>query len=232
MWSSCPWVSTIACDVGRAGPGSDAKSGRIRSTPGCSTSGNSTPQSTISSLPSYSKTVMLRPIAPSPPSGMTRRPPSGSGGGGASSMCASVIAATSSQRALSAGRRAQVARAAGRSPPRWRRPAAAAPARPGRPSSAQAGLDQDRALGAEDAGEHRQQPPVQRQRAAATSPALVRLDHRLASRAPMKWVGRADHADRADRQQRQRERVVAGVVGQVGAGRAPRRWRRGRPWRP
>ena len=34
-----------------------------------------------SSLPSYSKTVMLRPMAPSPPSGMTRRPPSGSGGG-------------------------------------------------------------------------------------------------------------------------------------------------------
>jgi hypothetical protein len=49
--------------------------------------GKSTPQSTISRRPPYSKTVMLRPISPRPPSGVTRRPPSGSGGGGPSSGC-------------------------------------------------------------------------------------------------------------------------------------------------
>ena len=58
------------------------KSGRIRSTPGESSAGNSTPQSTTSSRPSYSKTVMLRPISPIPPSATTRSPPAGSGGGG------------------------------------------------------------------------------------------------------------------------------------------------------
>ena len=55
----------------------EVKSGRIRSTPGCSSSGKSTPQSTISSRPPYSKTVMLRPISPRPPSGVMRRPPFG-----------------------------------------------------------------------------------------------------------------------------------------------------------
>jgi hypothetical protein len=55
--------------------------------PGCSSSGKSTPQSTISRRPPYSKTVMLRPISPRPPSGVTRRPPSGSGGGEPSSGC-------------------------------------------------------------------------------------------------------------------------------------------------
>ena len=59
----------------RAGPGSGSKSGRIRSTPGWFSSGKSTPQSTISSRPSYSKTVMLRPTSPRPPSGMIRSPP-------------------------------------------------------------------------------------------------------------------------------------------------------------
>jgi hypothetical protein len=47
----------------------------------------STPQSTISSRPPYSKTVMFRPISPSPPSGVTRRPPSVSFDGGPSSGC-------------------------------------------------------------------------------------------------------------------------------------------------
>jgi hypothetical protein len=37
--------------------------------PGVDSSGNSTPQSTISRRPSYSKTVMLRPTSPRPPSG-------------------------------------------------------------------------------------------------------------------------------------------------------------------
>src|SRR6185312_17561408 len=65
----------------------DAKSGRIRSTPGCASSGKRTPQSTMSSLPPYSKTVMLRPISPRPPSGVTRSAPRGNGGGPESSGC-------------------------------------------------------------------------------------------------------------------------------------------------
>jgi hypothetical protein len=81
MWSSCPCVSTTAStrsSRSRIHP----KSGRIRSTPGWSSSGNSTPQSTTSSRPACSKTVMFRPISPRPPSATTRRPPAGSGGGG------------------------------------------------------------------------------------------------------------------------------------------------------
>src|SRR6478752_4556913 len=49
------------------------RSGRIRSTPGWPSSGNSTPQSTISNRPSNSYTVMLRPISVMPPSATTRR---------------------------------------------------------------------------------------------------------------------------------------------------------------
>ncbi len=84
MWSSCPWVSTSA-SIRSSRSRIGSKSGRIRSTPGWWSSGNSTPQSTISSRPSYSKTVMLRPTSPSPPSGMTRSPPLGSSAGGESS---------------------------------------------------------------------------------------------------------------------------------------------------
>ena len=55
--------------------------------PGWWSSGKSTPQSTISRRPSYSKTVMLRPTSPRPPSGVTRRPPFGSSAGVDSSGC-------------------------------------------------------------------------------------------------------------------------------------------------
>src|SRR5674476_1415739 len=50
------------------------KSGRITSTPGWCSSGNKTPQSTTRSRPACSKTVMLRPISPTPPRGTTRSP--------------------------------------------------------------------------------------------------------------------------------------------------------------
>ncbi len=83
MWSSCPWVSTTA-STSSSRSAIALKSGRIRSTPGWSFSGNSTPQSTMSSRPSCSKTVMFRPISPRPPSGMIRRPCGGSSGGGPS----------------------------------------------------------------------------------------------------------------------------------------------------
>ncbi|CAM5663085.1 hypothetical protein SCANM63S_03428 [Streptomyces canarius] len=79
MWSSWPWVSTTAT-MSSSRSRIEVKSGRITSTPGWVSSGNSTPQSTISSLPACSKTVMLRPISPRPPRAMTRSPPSGRAG--------------------------------------------------------------------------------------------------------------------------------------------------------
>ena len=80
MWSSCAWVSTSASTSSRRSS-TWRRSGRIRSTPGSSWVGNSTPQSTISSRPRCSKTVMLRPISLMPPSAVTRRPPGASGPG-------------------------------------------------------------------------------------------------------------------------------------------------------
>ena len=155
----------------RAGPGSTPKSGRIRSTPGWSASGNSTPQSTTSSWPSNSRTVMLRPISPSPPSAMTRRPPSGSGGGAAELRVRLAHRLASPRRHAGAGaqRRAQravdgpaaqslgsgrAALAAARSLS-WASLGARPGARPtGRPER-QRGLDHDHALGPEDAGDRR-----------------------------------------------------------------------------
>ena len=80
MWSSCPCVRTMpTMSSSRSRIG--VKSGRIRSTPGCVSSGNKTPQSTMSNRPSNSNTVMLRPISPSPPSGMILKVPASSGRG-------------------------------------------------------------------------------------------------------------------------------------------------------
>ena len=80
MWSSCPWVSTTAW-MSSIRSAMTSKLGRMRSTPGWLSSGNSTPQSMISSWPSYSSTAMLRPMSPRPPSGMTRSTPPARGGG-------------------------------------------------------------------------------------------------------------------------------------------------------
>src|SRR4051794_32070625 len=46
---------------------SHVKSGRMRSMPRCSASGNISPQSSRRILPSSSKAAQLRPISPSPP---------------------------------------------------------------------------------------------------------------------------------------------------------------------
>src|SRR5450756_1454524 len=77
MWSSWPWVSTMASILSRRSR-IQVKSGRITSTPGWCSSGNSTPQSTTRRRPACSKTVMLRPISPRPPKGTRRNPPGGS----------------------------------------------------------------------------------------------------------------------------------------------------------
>ena len=71
MWSSWPWVSTSPTTSSSRSVIA-SKPGRIRSTPGWSSSGNSTPQSISSSWPAYSSTAMFRPMSPRPPSGMIR----------------------------------------------------------------------------------------------------------------------------------------------------------------
>src|SRR5919197_781256 len=66
MWSSWAWVSTTPTT--RSGSSaSQAKSGRMMSTPGWSASGKASPQSISRRAPSSSTTAQLRPISPSPP---------------------------------------------------------------------------------------------------------------------------------------------------------------------
>ena len=77
MWSSWPWVSTSASMSSSAvldGPevGQDQVDARL-----LVLAGTARRSRRSSSRPSYSKTVMLRPISPMPPSATTRRPPSG-----------------------------------------------------------------------------------------------------------------------------------------------------------
>ena len=101
MWSSCPCVNTTA-STSAMRFSMWRKSGRIKSTPGCWSSGNSTPQSTISNLPLCSNTVMLRPISPIPPSATTRRPSFGAFGGVPSPAVGSVPARRLSGRCCAA----------------------------------------------------------------------------------------------------------------------------------
>src|SRR5918997_5723977 len=158
MWSSCPWVRTTAAMSPRR-CSLTPKSGRIRSTPGCSASGNSTPQSMTSSAPSYSRTAMLRPISPSPPSAMTRSPPAASGGGAFRSRCGwarSAVTVGCSQVDASSGEvGAQLRELLGGGVDQGRPDGAGRQAQ-----RVQRGLDQDDALGAEDAGVDRQQALV------------------------------------------------------------------------
>src|SRR5688500_18680582 len=93
MWSSWPWVGTIAT-TSSSRSRIAVKSGRITSMPGWCSSGKRTPMSTISSLPACSNTVMLRPISPRPSRAITRRPPGASGGGVRSSGWAWLIPRT------------------------------------------------------------------------------------------------------------------------------------------
>ena len=151
MWSSWACVSTSA-STSSSRSRIAVKSGRIRSTPGCDSSGNSTPQSMSSSRPAYSTTAMLRPISPRPPSAKTRRPFGASGGGVPRSGCGwlmrraprrgmprSMPAASQSRRSWAIS--ASVASTSG---------SRTGPA--GSPASVQRGLRQDHSLGAEEAG--------------------------------------------------------------------------------
>src|SRR4029450_496769 len=79
MWSSWAWVRTTPTT--RSGSSaSQAKSGRMMSTPGWSASGKARPQSISSRAPSTSTTAQLRPISPSPPRKAIRVAPGAAGG--------------------------------------------------------------------------------------------------------------------------------------------------------
>ena len=66
MWSSWPWVM-MQPSTRSAFSRSQVKSGRTRSTPSISASGNMSPQSRIMRRSSCSTMAQLRPISPSPP---------------------------------------------------------------------------------------------------------------------------------------------------------------------
>ena len=80
VWSSCPCVMTIARSLCRFSI-KYAKSGMTMSTPSISSSGNISPQSMRTISSPYSRMVELRPISPTPPSGMTDK--TGASGPGA-----------------------------------------------------------------------------------------------------------------------------------------------------
>ena len=71
VWSSWPWVRTTASTASAFSRRYD-RSGRTRSMPGMSGSGNMIPQSSTTIRPSSSMHAQFRPISPSPPRKMTR----------------------------------------------------------------------------------------------------------------------------------------------------------------
>src|SRR5918995_6036228 len=206
MWSSWAWVRTTPTT--RSGSSaSQAKSGRMMSTPGWSASGKARPQSISSRAPSTSTTAQLRPISPSPPRKASRVTPGGAGG--MAGRVPSVTGAQSHPRQQAAGvldlfgggvdqRRAQ-------------RPG-------GQAEQVHARLEQDRAGGGEQALEQLQVAQVQVQGGRGVA-ALPGPDQLLEGR-PDQVGGHADHPDPAHGQQRQEVLVVAGVLLQLAAGLA------------
>src|SRR5215510_10768320 len=71
MWSSWPWVRTTARKLSRRASAYE-KSGMTWSIPGNSSSGNMRPQSTAIKSSPDSISIMLRPISPRPPRGISR----------------------------------------------------------------------------------------------------------------------------------------------------------------
>src|SRR5919108_5627728 len=210
MWSSLAWVRTTP--MTRSGSSaSQAKSGRMMSTPGWSASGKARPQSISSRAPSSSTTAQLRPISPRPPRKAIRTAPGGAGGGAAASGARSATRAPAEVDAgqqaagevdlLGGGVRQRQAQRAGR-----------------QAEQVEAGLEQDRAAGGEQSLEQGQVPGVEVQRGAGVA-ALERGDQLLDGGADQVG-GDADHADAADRQQRQEVLVVAGVLVHLPAGLA------------
>src|SRR3954469_10799821 len=220
MWSSCPWVRTTA-SMSPSRCSMTPKSGRIRSTPGCSASGNSTPQSMTSRAPSNSRTAMLRPISPSPPRAITRRSPAGSGGGAFRSRWGwptRPLTGPDPPRSQGDPPGGEVGAQLGdllggrvdqRRAHRTR----------GQPELAQRRLDQDHALGAEDARVDRQQALVDRPGLHQIA-GLDRGDE-VGQPGPDEVTHDADHAHGAQGEQRKVQHVLAAVVDEIGARQGP-----------
>src|SRR5215468_9632538 len=223
MWSSWAWVITTASMRWKR-PSRLEKSGRIRSTPGWSGSGNSTPQSTTSSRPAYSNTVMFRPISPRPPSPTMRSPRLGRAGGAVRPGCGWLTRQPRwprRRRVFAAGEAGASCRSSGQlhaaghqigAQPvhllRGRVDERPADRAAGQAEQAQRGLGGDRALRpGHDADVDRQQLAVDLQR--LTDPAgQVRVDH-LVQPVADDVADDADEAARPDRQPGQVEHVVA-----------------------
>src|SRR4029450_7321278 len=186
MWSSWAWVRTTPTT--RSGSSaSQAKSGRMMSTPGWSASGKASPQSTSSRAPSTSTTAQLRPISPSPPRNATRVTPGAAGG---SSWPTSVTGCLANPGQQAAGGLDLVGR--GVDQRRAQRPG-------GQAEQVHARLEQDRAGGGEQALEQLQVAQVQ-VKGLAGVPVLEGPDQLLED-GPDQVGGHADHPDPADGQQ-------------------------------
>ncbi len=220
MWSSWAWVITTA-SMRSYRPSRLVKSGRIRSTPGWSGSGNSTPQSTISRRPGVLEhrhvaadlTEAAEPDDAQAVPGQRGGRPSRDAGGSAAPAARRLRVLM--PRSPAASRRLRPGRcAAARSGLAWRRRAAGRVIPPGSPSRRSAAF-------AMIAPWVRVMIPMMTgstsrwmSRASATRPRAVRVDHLVQPVADHM----ADHADepgRADRQPRQVEHVVAAVEHQV-----------------
>src|SRR4029450_3044735 len=200
MWSSWAWVRTTPTT--RSGSSaSQAKSGRMMSTPGWSASGKARPQSTSSRAPSTSITAQLRPISPSPPRKAIRVVP---GAAGRSWCWTSVMRLLSHAGQEAAGELDLVGGGVDQG-------RAQAPG--GQAEQVHARLEQDRAGGGEQALEQLQVAQVQVQGGPGIAP-LERLDELLEGRADQVG-GHADHPDPAHGEQRQE-----GLVGGRGRGHA------------
>src|SRR5215218_2043796 len=205
MWSSWAWVRTTPTT--RSGSSaSQAKSGRMMSTPGWSASGKARPQSISSRAPFSSTTAQLRPISPSPPRKAIRVVPGAAGGRLTST---SVIRLQSRPGQQAAGELDLV-----RGGVDQRRAQRAG----GQAEQVHARLEQDRAGGGEQALEQLQVTQVQVQGGRGVAP-LEGPDQLLEGGADQVG-GHADHPDPADGQQREEVLVVARVLLQLPAGLA------------
>ncbi len=209
MWSSWPWVSTIAW-TSASRSRIDEKSGRIRSTPGLLDVGEQhsavdDEQLAVELEDGHVAADRAEP-AERDDAQRTGRQRWRTGSGALARGLGHSASAPASSSPAAAQSCAQLARSRRRS----RRPAASGPARPAGPRRFSAALTRMTPWVRKMPVEQRQQLAVQAQRLGRRRPARTPRSSALVGR-PNRWVDDADHADRADRQQRQGVAVVAGV---------------------
>src|SRR5436190_7814182 len=188
MWSSWPWVRTIASTRSRFSR-RYSKSGSTMSMPGISVWGNDSPASITSMRSSSSTTAMLRPTSPTPPRKERWAGPLPAG----PSDEAGILEGSPDRLALLRGRRHER---------QARRPGGAA-------EELERRLDRDRVAGDEQRGEQRRELLVHLARSRHV-PGREQLRHLPQARTDE--VGRdGDHPDRPQRHREEHGRVVAAV---------------------